>query len=97
MVLIRNETITVGTDSVIALIDRQGLEQKRISYVLQNISTGGQIITISTGAPVASKASRYLAVGGTEDRTPEQRPPQQAIYAISDAAGATLAIYEESE
>lgn len=97
MVLILNTTITVGTDCIVVLPDRKGIDSKRIAYILQNISTGGQIITLGTGAPVTSKGSRYLGVGGTEDRMPEQRPPQEAIYAISDVAGATLAIYEESE
>lgn len=97
MVLTLNTIMTIGTDSVVVLPDRQGLESKRVSYVLQNISTAGQVITISTGTPVASKQSRTLAVGGYEERTPEQKPPQFAYYAIADAAGGTLAIYEESE
>lgn len=97
MVLILNTIITIGTNSVVVLPDRKGLESKRIAYVLQNISTGGQVITISTGAPSASGASRTLSVGGSEDRTPDERPPQDAMYAISDAAGGTLAVYEESE
>ena len=97
MVLILNTVLTVGTDAVIALIDRRGIDNKRISYILQNISTGGQKITLSTGKPAVSLQGRTLYVGGTEDRTPEQRPPQEEIYAISDLAGATLAIYEESE
>lgn len=97
MVFILNTTKTIGTTSTVVLIDRQGLTNKRIAYKLQNISTGGQVITLSTGEIVASKGAPYLSVGGYDSRTPEQRPPQQATYAISDVAGGTLAIYEESE
>ena len=97
MVLILNDIITVGTDCIVVLIDRVGLNQKRKAYILQNISTGGQVITLGTGTPVQSKKSRYIAVGGFDQRMPNESPPQQAIYAVSDVAGATLARYEESE
>jgi len=92
-----NTSITVGTDPVVVLIDRLGLNSKRIAYILQNTSTGSQKITLSTGKPATAGQGRVLSVGGSEDRTPEQRPPQMAIYAVSDVAGATLSVYEECE
>jgi hypothetical protein len=97
MTLILNEILTVGVDCIVVLPDRIGMQSKRIAYIIQNISTAGQVITIGTGAPVVSKQSRYMNVGGYEQRMPNERPPQEAIYAISDVAGGTIAVYEESE
>lgn len=97
MTLILNTTITVGVDSVVVLPNRIGLNSKRIAYILQNISTGGQIITVSVGEPRASKTSRYMSVGGYDQRMPNELPPQQEIYCISDVAGGLVAVYEESE
>ena len=98
MVLIINKLVDCdATPPVIALPNRIGLNKKRVAYILQNISSGGQIITLSTGEPKLSLQSRYLAVGGTEDRTPEQNPPQQEIYAIGSDDGGILAVYEEVE
>jgi len=94
---ILNSKQTIGTDSVRVLPDREGLNIKRISYVLQNISTGGQNITLGTGEVLASGSGRVLYPGGSEDRTPDQYPAQTFFTAIASAAGGILAIYEESE
>lgn len=92
-----NTSVSVGTTAVRVLPDREGLNIKRISYVLQNISSAGQKITLSTGETIAAGTGRTLSVGGSEDRTPDQYPTQTFIMAIADAAGGTLAVYEESE
>jgi hypothetical protein len=74
-----------------------GQNQKRIALILSNTSIGGQVITISLEKEAVTGAGIVLYPGGSWDRSPEQKPPQAKISAISSAAGGLLSVYEESE
>jgi hypothetical protein len=92
-----NQQVTIGTDPIIILIDRQGLNTKRRAYVINNISTGGQIISLAMGQPAEANHGVVLSVGGSYDKSPNENPEQVAIYAVSSVAGGLVSIYEESE
>ena len=92
-----NQNITIDTTPIVILIDRTGLNSVRKSYVINNISTGGQIVSLAVGQPAESLHGLVLNVGGSIDRAPNENPEQVAIYAVSNGAGALIAVYEESE
>jgi len=92
-----NKNLTIGTDPVIILIDRQGLNSKRICYSLNNNSPAGQIITIAVGEPAVANSGQILNVGGNISKSILEKPEQVMFTAVSSVAGGTLAIYEESE
>lgn len=92
-----NTIKTVGVTSDTVLQDREALNSKRQSVILTNTSIGGQVITLAIGEPAVSKEGIVLYPGGSWSRSPNEKPPQFRIEAISDIAGASLSIYEETE
>jgi len=92
-----NTNKTIGTDSVEVLQDRTGLNIKRTSYVLTNISAAGQVIYIFIGEQAATSKGIPLYVGGSLDRTINENPQQEQFLGIASAAGAILSIQEETQ
>ena len=90
----RNTTATIGTTAV-KIAERLPLGTRKV-IVYTNVSTAGQIITISTGGANAANAGIPLRVGDkwTESEDNTFRPSNDEWWAISDGAAATLAIYE---
>jgi len=95
----RNDNVTVGTSSTRIAEARQGSGsgQKRRVIVVRNISTAGQTVTVSLGLSQAS-ANNGIVLKQNESFTDSSEAGydcfQGTINAISDAAGATLAIME---
>jgi hypothetical protein len=92
-----NTTLTVGTDPVVAAINRTALNSTRRSIIILNESTGGQKVSLAVGETAVSGSGIVLYIGGSFDRSPNEEPPQVEITAISDIAGAIISIYEEVE
>jgi len=90
-----NKNFTIDTTSIPISPDREGLNNKRKSIIITNISTGGQIITISIGKESVATEGIVLYPGGSWDRSPNEEPPQFQIQAISSLAGGILSLYEE--
>lgn len=93
----RNESITVGTDPVVISVERDNNNGKRVELLLQNVSTGGQVITVAVDATAAVGKGIVMSPGGNKDWTVsgDEYPPQKVVTAIASAAGGTLALYEE--
>lgn len=92
-----NTSKTIGTDSIEVLQDRRGLNIKRMSYVLTNISLAGQKIDIFIGEQASTNKGIPLYPGGSIDRTFIEKPQQDQFTAISSAAGGILSIQEETQ
>jgi len=90
----RNTISTIGTTAT-KIGERLPLGTRKV-IVFTNVSTAGQIITISTGGANAANAGIPLRVGDkwveSEDNT--FKPSGAEWWAIADGAAATLAIYE---
>jgi hypothetical protein len=92
-----NTSFTIGTDPVVILIDRLGLNSKRRSYSLTNVSIAGQVIYIFVGELAVIVEGTPLYVGGSLSRTLNENPQQDIFTAVASAAGAILTVYEESD
>jgi hypothetical protein len=92
-----NTSFIVGTDPVVILIDRTGLNTKRKSYAITNTSLAGQKISIFIGELAVADKGIPLYVGGSIDRTLIENPQQEIFTAVSSAAGGILSVQEESE
>lgn len=88
-------SITVGTSAVDILPDLT-ITGSRKAFVLTNVSTGGQIISLSTGGVPVANQGIVLYPGGTwsEARDPAFEPTNQKIAAIASASGGLLAYSE---
>jgi hypothetical protein len=90
----RNEAVSVGTSSMELMPVRAA---GRSAYTLKNVSTAGQVITVSFGPYVAiAGAGLVMSVGDYfSDSSDSGRPCWQgAAQAVSSAVGGTLAIME---
>jgi len=67
---------------------------RRTWITLQNVSTGGQIISLAFGIPAISGAGEVLGVGAAHQEVidPAFTPTNLDINAISSAAGGLLAV-----
>jgi hypothetical protein len=92
-----NTSFTIGTDPVVILIDRTGLNSKRRSYSITNTSLAAQKINIFIGELASANKGIPLYVGGSLDRTIQDNPQQEIFTAVSSAAGGVLEVQEESE
>jgi len=92
----RNDQLTIGTDSFVVTEQKDNQNARRSSIILINTSVGGQIITLTIGAPAVANKGIVLAVGGSwnDSRDGGYWPTQQQIEAISSAAGGLLSIQE---
>ena len=92
----RNGQLTVTTTSI-PVLDNLVQGQTRVVYVISNISTGGQIITLAFGDTAAVAGyGLTLNPGNSWTETIESTfvPTNEKTNIISSAAGATVAIYE---
>lgn len=93
---INNRSATVGTSpSVVADQQDSGI-RTFISFI--NTSTGGQKVTLATDSEAKLGEGIVLSPGGFyyEDVNSVVYPSQKQYTAISDIAGATLAIQERT-
>lgn len=93
----RQTSLTIGT-SVSEISPETGIRQRQL-IVLTNVSTGGQIIYLASGQDAALNAGIPLKVGSSwaESIDSSFRPTNLRWTAISDLAGATLAVAERVE
>ena len=93
--LIRNETQTIGTTAVIVAESVMPPNIRR-AIVFTNVSTAGQVITLSWGKEATAGAGITLYPAGSWSETLDARftPSQERIWAIADAITGTLAIHE---
>lgn len=89
----RNVTVTVGTSNTLLSED---CYQQRVVFVATNTSTAGQKVSISIGEQATYGNGIVLSPGGVYQDTMDgqYKPSNQQINAISDGAGATIAIQE---
>lgn len=86
---LRNTIITVGTSVCIACQDIQ--PYGRIELNLQNVSTGGQKISLAINDEAVSGSGFVMSPGGYYN---PEFPTSYRITAIADGAGALLSIVE---
>jgi len=93
----RNTTQTIGTTAT--KIGERLPIGTRIVIVFTNVSSGSQIITMSTGGANTASAGIPLRVGDKWVESVDSRfnPSNNEWWAISDVAGATLAVYERQK
>lgn len=94
----RNTKLTVGVTAVEVSEDKTArTDSKRIGIILINTSTGGQTITIAIDGEAVAGEGIVLSPGGYWQDNQDgigYLPTQARITAVSDLAGATLAIQE---
>ena len=93
----RDSQIVVGTASTI--VSNETTKQRRTAFIITNISTAGQIITLSFGKEAVANTGIILSAGASwyEAIDAEFRPSNLMITAISSAAAGLLSIHERSE
>jgi len=93
---IRNVAITVGATSIEVAPSLEGGAGFRTVLEFVNVSTGGQIISLSYGEEAVAGAGRvlYPTAGCGEAIDPRFTPTQKPVYAIASAAGGSLAVHE---
>ena len=90
--LVRNESVTVGTSSVVLATAR-----KRQEFAVINNSTAGQIITICRGTNNATAGKGVPLGPGTmwiESNGEGYKCCQSVVTAISNAAAGTVCVME---
>lgn len=89
-------TVSVGTDSI--NVSRLQPLAKRVLFTLTNTSAT-QTISIAFGQDAVASQGVVLAPGGfySESADAGFKPSNDDIYAVSSAAGGTLAIQERVE
>lgn len=92
----KNNTIDTTNVCVSRLMS---VKSKRVLFVLQNVSTGTQKISISFGQDAVSGQGLVLSPGGIyqESRSEGFEPTNDDIYAVGDAAGGVLSVVERVE
>lgn len=92
---VRNDSLSVGTTAV--LISPYLADSIRKGLIITNTSSGGQVITIAKGKPAVANQGVVLTAFGSsyvEAITEGYVPSLYDIWAISSAAGGTIAIQE---
>jgi hypothetical protein len=91
---IRNDTLTIDTTAVVVSEEKINSERTFISVI--NTSSGGQAVSVSFDAEAANGHGFVLYPGGScHDNTQQgSKASQRVVTAISDLAGATIAIHE---
>ncbi len=92
--LIRQGSLTIGTDPV--LVSEEQIGPQRSVIFLSNQSAGGQIISVSWELTPVANEGIVLGVGGFIQDSIDSgyKPNNKRIFAISSAAGGTLAYHE---
>jgi len=92
----RNQTLAVGTASVVVSEQKDNNNSERSSIILINTSTAGQVITLSIDQEAVAGAGIVLSVGGVwqDSKDGGYKPTQKQIYAISSGAAGQLSIQE---
>ena len=91
----RNEKQTIGTSAeVVSKLKEASMPRK--SIIIMNTSAGAQVITLAIDEEAKDREGIVLYPGGLWSDTSESGyiPTQNLITAISDVAGATIAIQE---
>lgn len=94
--IVRNESVTVGTSSV--SISSQVAVGQRYAISITNVSTGGQVITLSWQTPAQVNQGVVLTPNGNWSESVDSAfiPLNTEIFAIASAAGAQVAIQERT-
>lgn len=91
-----NRSVSVGTDPVVVSVERDITNGRRVSIILINTSTGGQVISLSIDAPAVAGSGIVLSPGGVWQDSMDggYYPTQKRIVAIADLAGGSLSHQE---
>jgi hypothetical protein len=93
--LIRNESVSVGTTQAkISALQPLG---KRQVFIVTNMSTGGEVITLSLGQEANAGAGIVLTAYGSafvESADSGFIPSEMIWYAVSSGAGGLIAVHE---
>lgn len=91
---IRDDSVTIGTDSV--EISTRAVPHERVELTIVNTSTAGQIISLAWGAPAVSGAGIVLYPSGTYSASQDITTvlPNLRISAVSNAVNGSIAIHE---
>lgn len=91
----RSVNVTIGTSSTEIAPEVQRPSLRKL-IVMTNISTGGQVISVSDITDAIANTGIVLAVGGSysEFVDPAFLPSQKPFNAISSGAGGILAVRE---
>lgn len=93
-----NQSQTIDTTSVVVSLEKDNSNFKRKSITIINTSTGGQKVSLAIGSEAGVAQGIPLNVGGHwhDSEDGGYKPTQRQITAISDLAGATIAIQERT-
>ena len=96
MELIRNTTIAVGTDPVVVSEEQDGINAERSVLIITNISTGGDVVTISPADEAQANKGIPLSVGGwyADSKDIGYKPTNRRITAIASGATGLLSVHE---
>jgi hypothetical protein len=93
----KNTSLTVGTTLVTVSEAKQNDKSQRIRLIAINVSTGGQIISLAADGEAVASSGIVLYPGGSMSWEVQANIPimQSRVTGIANAAGGTLAVYEE--
>lgn len=91
-----NTSVNIGDTATVISVERDNNNGKRASIIITNISTGGELVSISIDSTAVDGVGIVLSPGGvwSDSRDGGYWPTQKHITAIGSAAGATIAIQE---
>lgn len=94
--VVKNITITVGTTPVAVSEEQDGFTSVRSVITLTNISTAGQVISVSAGDEAVANRGIVLSPGGSYSDSMDSgyKPTQRRITAVSSGAGGSVAVHE---
>lgn len=95
----RDVSVTVDTSSLEVAPDLAGGSARRVTIIVTNISTGGQVISLAKNKAAQANKGAVLYPGGSwsQSRSDDFQPTQTQINAISSAAGGIVAVSESIE
>ena len=93
----RNESITVGTSSIIASKDKSNSQTKRVNINIINTSAAA-ILTIAIDQEAKDNEGIPISPGGSWSDNAETgyKPTQKAVNIISSIIGGTFSLQERS-
>lgn len=92
-----NATFTVGTDPAVISEQKISGASERVRLIVMNQSAAAQIVYLAVDATPAANTGLVLNPGGSMAWEKQAGVPiqQKRVNAVSSAAGAILAVYEE--
>lgn len=91
-----SETQTIGTSASVVSVEKGNANGRRIVFIIQNTSVGGQVVSLGFGSEAVASSGIVVNPGGywMDSKDSGYEPMQQQVTAIASAAGATIAVFE---